>query len=369
MAEGRTFTALGEPALEARVARDVSRLGAAVGDALGSTLVALLLGGGYGRGEGGGRRDGAGCWRPYNDYDLVAVVEGVPRWRLPRLRERLATLGRALELELGVEVELSPLRREELPSLPHTMMWCELLGGHRVVGGNPGALATAPSLPPSELPLVEGVRYLTNRGALLLWALAEAMPDERRWKFVHKAWLAVGAAVLISHGEFRVGYRARHEALVGLAAAALPPVANLVERHGAAVEARLRPTAPPAATTVARQVAEAVAGLLAAWQWLEERRTGAQAPTWEEYAGRSGLFAEPLPRLPLNALRHLRLLGFSGARPLTCLCEHPRTRVSRALPVLLAGRRVVPVVAHLLGEAGDWNHAALRCLSLWRRTN
>ena len=375
MGDGRPFTECREPELEERIAKDLDRIRAALLEPLGDSLVALLLGGGFGRGEGGGIRDSAGRWAPYNDYDLVAVVRGVPRWRLGRLRGELTALAGRLEGELGVEVELWPLPSEELPGLPFTMMWCELFAAHRLIAGEGAALAGVPPMPPADLPLIEGTRYLTNRAALLLWARAEEMAPGRVWKFVHKAWLAAGAAVLAGNRSFTVGYGARQRALEQLGAAGgrpvLPglPVERLVERHREAAAARLVATEPPAEGELASRVEEAREAVLEVWRWLEERRTGRTFAGWPAYASAPGLFAEPLAALPATVARNLLLMGAKALVPPSCLREHPRTRVTRALPGLLAGIAPDGTTRRLLGGGEGWDEAAARCLSLWRRAN
>jgi hypothetical protein len=365
LAEGgfpRPFSALGDPALEARVASDLERAATTVRATLGPSLAALLLGGGYGRGEGGGAPGPDGGLVPYNDYDLLAIVQGVPRRGLRGLRARLNETAAALEREFGLEVELSPLRRESLPSLPFTMMWCEMLGASRVVAGDGAVLAEARALPPERLPLDEALRYLTNRAALLLWARAEALPPERAWKFVQKAWLAAGAVTLAAQGAFRVGYAARDAALSALAGSALPPVPALVQRHSDAVAERLRPSTPPPG--LVNHLDEAVEAVLATWQWFEERRLGTDPRPWSGYACRNRLVAGAAS----DVLSNVRLLHARGLFPARCLVEPPRVRVTRALPALLAGQDPGPDAAAVLG-APKGADLARACLSLWRRAS
>jgi hypothetical protein len=70
------YTSDGPDAAEKRIARDQVIIGAAVRNALkDSGFVALILAGGYGRGEGGYRVVGD-QYLPYNDYDYFVVVRG-----------------------------------------------------------------------------------------------------------------------------------------------------------------------------------------------------------------------------------------------------------------------------------------------------
>jgi hypothetical protein len=374
MAEERPFTDCREPMLEKRIGEDLGRIREVVEGSIGSSLVALLLGGGFGRGEGGGIRNESGGWEPYNDYDLVAVVRDVPRHRLGRVRKDLTALAGRLEKSLGIEVELSPLRSEDLPRLPFTMMWCELFAAHRLIAGDERKLRAVPPMPPADLPMIEGTRYLTNRAALLLWARAEAMAPGRVWKFVHKAWLAAGAATLIGNRAFVVGYGARQRRLEELGeggALVLPGLSGalLVERHRDAAAARLVATEPPPEGELEGRVEEVRAAVLSVWRWFEERRTGRAFPGWSEYAAAPGLFPEPASALPATVARNLLLLGKEALVPPRCLFEHPRTRVSRALPGLLAGQEPGGETVRLLGGGKTWADAAGRCLALWRRAN
>ncbi|MBT7300516.1 MAG: hypothetical protein HN849_13435, partial [Victivallales bacterium] len=82
---------------------------------LGDGLVALILGGGYGRGEGGiFLRDGRE--EPYNDLDLALVVTDR---NLPALR-RLAPIEERYAARLGIHVDFSrPLTVKDIAHWPH----------------------------------------------------------------------------------------------------------------------------------------------------------------------------------------------------------------------------------------------------------
>lgn len=358
-----SFTGFEDPRLEARIARDMDWIAGEVAGRLGAGYRALVLGGGYGRGEGGAVPTAEGL-APYNDYDLFVVVRGISRFRMPGLRDDLHALGTALEHDIGIEVELAPVRAEDLWRLDFTMMWCELVHGHRVVDGPEDVLAAARPMPPERLPLIEGLRYLANRSALLLWALGGDLAADRVWKFVHKAWLAAGAAVLIAQGRFRVGYAARLDALHDAGIEGWR-AALLRERFAEAAAARLEPSLPPAEDELARRLEEARCAMLFWWGWFEAVRTGRPVGDWREYALRDGLGETPVRSIPGNLLRQLRLLGVAGLRPLIAAAEHPSLRPVRALPALLDGQTAPELSAVLGGGGGD---LPARCLELWRRS-
>jgi hypothetical protein len=326
----------------------------------------LVLGGGYGRGEGGSVVADDRL-EPYNDYDLFVVVEGVRRLDLAAMRADLRALGEKLEESIGLEVELAPLRVEDLPRLPFTMMWCELILGHTVVDGDPSIMGTAASMPPDEMPLFEGLHYLSNRSALLLWAMVEDLPPGRVWKFIHKAWLAVGAALLIAEGLFQVGYGPRMEALADLRIDAGDHMDRLRRRYEEASAVRLKPSPPPPPAALEQRLAEARFGVLFWWGWFEARRTGMPVVDWIHYAVRDGLAPVGLTEAPGMIVRHLRLLGRAGLRPLVVAAEHPRMRSIRAIPALL-DHQSDPAIAALVGGGTNHRSMARQCLELWRRS-
>ena len=93
------FTVDGSVGLESRIAREMSEIKAAAVERVGAAnLTALVLGGGYGRGEGGIHMvDGEE--RVYNDYDFFVLArETIPWESIPillllfRMPYRLASI-------------------------------------------------------------------------------------------------------------------------------------------------------------------------------------------------------------------------------------------------------------------------------------
>jgi hypothetical protein len=95
----------------------------------------LILGGGYGRGEGGVLRTEAGD-QPYNDLDFYVFMPGT-HWLNEKCHGRcLRQAGEELTSIAGIEVEfkiesLAPLRRASI-----SMFYYDLLAGHRRIKGD-----------------------------------------------------------------------------------------------------------------------------------------------------------------------------------------------------------------------------------------
>ncbi|MDH3376302.1 MAG: hypothetical protein OEQ39_04965 [Gammaproteobacteria bacterium] len=221
---------------EARIAGDLDAVGRAISHELGGRLRALLLVGGYARGEGSMvMRNGR--LSPYNDYDFMVVVSG---WR--SVRKKLATLSHEWTGKLGVEVELSPLSENSLARLPRTLFWLDVsLGGYELVAGDQQIVAELRNLTPRDIPLEECGRLLANRAVgLALSNLKSTDNDYRKARHAHKAVLACGDALLLAADHYQSTLALRLEAIQRFESA--PYVGMwLVAAYHDAVEFRKRP--------------------------------------------------------------------------------------------------------------------------------
>ena len=206
----RPFTARADPAVEARVARDVARLREAFLRAV-PDLEALVLVGAFGRGEGSVVADDAGL-RPLNDYDLVLVHRaGAPPGDLAPVRVALAA-------ELGFEhVDVELVDAGQLDRLPPTMHAFDLKAGGRVIAGDPRVLERIPAIAPEQVGLGAARLLLFNRLTCLLQAItaddlsSEPAPARRlpMAYMAHKVMLSVATAKLARAGQHAAHYAER----------------------------------------------------------------------------------------------------------------------------------------------------------------
>ncbi len=182
-------------------------------------VVALVLGGGYGRGEGGVLVVDEGA-QPYNDYDLVLVHQSQNE---RALRARLHEIHLKQTRICGIHVDITPLRFSLLSKLPHTLTWYELAVGHKVLWGPTRVLLEMGPRRLEEVPHSEWGRLLFNRGSGLLYSLwfyqekdLEIFKGETFETFttrqVAKAWLALGDASLAARGLYDPSVRVRKRA-------------------------------------------------------------------------------------------------------------------------------------------------------------
>jgi len=350
-----TLAPAGSPHFNRELASTLESLGRAMRARFGPSLVALVLGGGYGRGEGAVRHVD-GRERAYNDLDLFAVSTA-------RTLSGVDEVCRPFAERLGVHVDVGrPLRVEEIRRWSPALMWYDLVHGHRVVVGDAGILRdNVPGRVRRELPAHEAVRLLLNRGMGLLWALrvahGVAPAPEGDADFVRrnafKTMLALGDAPLIAHGRYVSAAAGRGSRFVHLSREHAPVAALGVE---AAFMRALRFKVDPDrfAGPVGR---EALGDLALAWErvllYVDGVRAGA---AWRDLDG----FCSARPcrepgaghwtRWPANAARNLS----SGRLSVT----HPRERLYRELPRLLAGAGA---------PTAGWAAASADALSRWRR--
>ncbi len=300
-----------------------------------SGMQALLLAGGYGRGEGG-------VWWPdrdqppqlYNDMEFYVFTHHLAAARLQEwIHEG--------EARLGIEMEFKVMTPKAFACATPSMFYYDLLKGHVCVAGVPDWIDTLPAKlsDAQAIPAEEASRLLVNRGISILRCL--------RWsrgayeleagfcdRIVAKLKMALGDAVLCIHGQYHWSCRERNKRLAQVRDTP-PDWEAIVTHHQEGVAFKFSPQ-------VKGCQAEEWEETLSYWQqiwvqtflWLESKRLGSVFSTANDYAHYQGKVfrSEPIWK---NVLRQLRDLRHSPRLPFT-LSEHPRLRVWRGLLALMA---------------------------------
>ncbi len=170
-------------------------------------LAAVVLGGGYGRGEGGVLKTPQGD-RLYNDLDFFVFSSGGSRGENEQIHCGLARISEHWEKVLGIAVDFSPVKNlSALRRVSRTLMFQELLHGWIPVWGMVDLGKWIPALPPEELPFSEAVRLLLNRGMGLMFAGEYLTSGKDDADFIvrnmNKAILGCGDALLLAAGQYR----------------------------------------------------------------------------------------------------------------------------------------------------------------------
>lgn len=305
-------------------------------------LEALLLGGGYGRGEGGVLRTET-VDKPYNDLEFYVFLRGNTLLNERQYRAALHDLAERLAQGAGVEVEFKILSLAKLRRSPATMFYYDLMMGHRWLQGEEELLVGCGHHRDStSLPLSEATRLLMNRCTGLLFARERlqrtpftAEDADFIGRNLAKAQLAFGDALLTVFGQYHWSCRERNRRLSRLVPGEdLPWLPEVQRQHAEGMEFKLHPRR---STASSRELQEQHARLtvlgLRLWLWLEGRRLGRSFASVRDYA------LCPINKCPeanawRNRLVNMKTFGPSGLF-VPGASRYPRERLLHALALLL----------------------------------
>ncbi|HTL58223.1 MAG TPA: hypothetical protein VL361_21225 [Candidatus Limnocylindrales bacterium] len=306
-------------------------------------LEAIILGGGYGRGEGGVLKTKSGD-KPYNDLEFYVFLKG-PAWlNARRHSEVLEALAEQLSPDAGVHIEFKIDSLAELQRRPISMFSYDLVAKHRTVWGKENTFdGCEHHLDPTALPRVEATRLLLNRCTGLLLArslLAEhSILSEDQADFIgrnlSKLRLALGDALLTIFGQYHWSCIERHKRLLASnAAEMLPEFETIQSGHAQGIDFKLHPWRINYTNKIFKSQANELSQLaFQIWVWLESRRLGHAFLTPLDYA-LSPLEKCAGSRTFLNYLLNLRTFGPKALLG-RALNRYPRERLFNTLPLLL----------------------------------
>jgi hypothetical protein len=305
-------------------------------------LEGLLLGGGYGRGEGGVLKTENGD-QPYNDLEFYVFVRGND-WLNERLfGKALRHSAHELTPDAGIEVEFKIISSAKLRRSPPSMFYYDLVMGHRRLWGDENLLSGCEHhYDAKNLPLSEATRLLMNRCSGLLFArekLKRELFTSDDADFVArnlaKAQLAFGDAILTAFNQYHWSCLERHKRLLQLLVPeTLSWLDEAREHHTAGVEFKLHPHRMFASCeTLEKQHKEIVVFALQVWLWLESRRLGCHFQSARDYA------SSPQNKCPgtnpwRNRLLNAKVFGLAAFFQIRSQ-RHPREKILRVLALLL----------------------------------
>lgn len=327
-------------------------------------LQGLLLGGGYGRTEGGvWWPPGADAPQLYNDMEFYLFAPTVETGVMNQwIHEG--------EARFGIEMEFKAMTPEAFARARPSMFYYDLLNGHVRVAGSAAWVAGLPARlsEGAEIPPEEGSRLLVNRGMSLLrclrWSAGQGEGESVFCdRIAAKLRMALGDAVLCLNGRYTVSCRERN-ARLGEALRTPPDWAVIREGHAEGVAFKFRPAASGRSAVDWQGALQDLQAIwLRTFLWLEGERLGTTFADAQTYASFKGpLFpGEAVWKNVLRQMRDLRRparLPFSGG-------EHPRARVWRALVFLMAGEEAGARAQ--LGATASAGALEEHCRAAWKQ--
>jgi hypothetical protein len=378
MREKAHFTIDGSRALEEHLARICAKVRDGVRKLIpGGELEALILGGGYGRGEGGVLQTEDGE-RPYNDLEFYVLVRGNARGNEKKYLTELHRLAHRLEVEAGVEIEFKILSQDKLERSAPSMFFYDLAAGHRSLIGNEAFWEECPQhFQPQDIPLSEAARLLMNRCSGLLFSLERLTRpefDAESADFVGrnqaKAQLAFGDVILAAYGQYHSSCQERSRRLEQLSAGdGCPVLPEARQYHRLGVEFKLHPhRSNGKRKELAGLQGRLMAFALELWLWLETRRLAQPFSSALDYA-RSPVNKCPETNPLRNALVNASTFGASGLAG-SKRFRYPRERLLESLALLLWDAEQVPLIQERLNTRNaEFQPLVDAYTVLWRRFN
>lgn len=292
---------------------------------------ALVLGGGYGRGEGGVMAGPSGPGFS-NDLDYFLFDEapgdaGLQAW--------CRGIEHTESAALGIDVEIKCLRADSIGDPSRSMMFADLVAGHVTVAGDGGfLLRLRAALDFSRIDAAETTRLLWNRGSGMYFARCRMGQDEEMMFVIRnhaKLKLALGDAWLCLNGQYTSLCRER---AARLAQAEVPAnLPDLRQWHAEGVAFKFAPFAGGMTWT---ELAEESRRLIEAWGVLylatESRRLDRRLADFGAYLALRRVLPHSSWRKNLALALRDRVQRRAFIRPLG---DYPRGGLMRALPCLL----------------------------------
>jgi hypothetical protein len=342
-------------------------------------LEGLVLGGGYGRGQGGVLETKEGD-APYNDLEFYVFFRGNRVLNEAKYRSKFQELGDCLSPEAGLHVEfkidsLAKLRRRSVSIFSY-----DLVSAHRVIHGRDDLFRGCERhSDPRQIDSAEATRLLLNRCSGLLLVQERLLKPELSaedcdfiGRNIAKAKLALGDSLLAAHGKYHWDCLERARRLGSLDnIEARPLLQSILKHHSAGISFKLHPVRvvkPATDFKVEHQELSELA--LREWLWIENRRLNASFSTLREYALSS------IPKCNedgawRNLLLNIRTFGASASLD-SCAPRYPRERLFNALPLLLGDERSATELdtrhhlqRQLRTSAQDWRGLVAAYKQVW----
>jgi len=323
------------PALEERLEKHVLRLkaGLASNPQIKLNVRSVLIGGSYGRGEGGVSLCDDGKEQFFEKIEYYVFCkspgdESTVAFFLKEKREHGDALSAGADFHL--------LRRSDLGEVNHSMRFSDLVAGHHAIFGPEDFLADElGSLDQSKIKLEEASRLLWNLGSGVYFAKCR-IEEEREARFIQKrhqrCLLGIGDALLCAKGKYHASLLKRLEWLMRGEAGDLPEKFEFLYQK--AVRFELRPVFKAMKWGELRRENNEITDLWRrAFLQVESQRLNYEFPNQTRYAGyRGSLFPEvPKWKGVLCAMRD-RVRHQACLKPVS---DYPRAGLMRALNCLL----------------------------------
>lgn len=340
-------------------------------------IAAILLGGGYGRGEGGVLIED-GKEYLYNDYDLFVILKNVSYLAKREYQKKIHFIHQKFTPLFKIDVDVGPLQTvNAISKAPHYMMWYELKNGHKVLWGNQSIKNYFPAYPDENMPIMEAYRLLLNRGVGLLLCkehfetYTETESQEFILRNIRKAQLAMGDAFLIKKKIFHFSYQKRDEIFTKLKDDQDLTKLGIFDYYKTAYEFKERPHKPKLTKEEYHtEYLETLNTYESLYNWLfnDEFASTLNSEKYQEVLNSAFSKENSISAKIKNGCKNIKSSYNKFSTKIILL--HPRYRLFMALPYLLFDKQEVACKT-VLNRSKDYDKAELLeiFINLWEKNN
>lgn len=174
-----------------------------------SLYEAIILIGGYGRGEGGVIKvDGVEL--PHNNFDFLVVSKNISDDETSFLEQLCKTIFNTHSRKLGIEVEFSVISLSKMKRIDPLVITYDMKYGHKLLAGNNEFLVNDERFELESIPSWDIRNLMVNRGTLLIindLILQKENLSKKDEKIIVKHWIKA----IIGYGDALLYYLGRYD--------------------------------------------------------------------------------------------------------------------------------------------------------------
>lgn len=161
------FTVKGSEEVELYITSIVKEIGDRIKSNIGKEdYKALVMLGGYGRGEGGVVANGKE--KPHNNFDLILITNNLEPRKQIVLKNKLDAILSPIKDKIGIGIDISLINAKKLKNSSCRLMWYDMRFGHKVIFGDTEFVSSLTHFTVENIPDWDARNLLVNRGTLMI---------------------------------------------------------------------------------------------------------------------------------------------------------------------------------------------------------
>ena len=207
------FTVCGSEQVEELITSMMKQIASTIdGELEGIAYEALVLIGGYGRGEGGVAVVD-GVEKPHNNFDFLLITKRLPAGEITRLKQKLMQKLQEVISQIKIGIDISIINACKLRSNSCRVIWYDMRFGHKTILGNQDFVPSLRRFKLENIPDWDARNLMINRGTLMvindLLLQAPALQTDYKKliiKHIVKAIIGYGDTLLYFLGDYDWSY-------------------------------------------------------------------------------------------------------------------------------------------------------------------